>query len=759
MWHKWKKMLTITSLVIINTLLVCLIIGGSKQNDYDVTDQNASYKRSRTIEIYTVEDYLEFANSVTEDFDYEYWDVILCNDLDFEGYENIPVIGDVSLENTIIFKGTFDGNGYKFSNMHISNPNGRAGMFAKLGGMVKNLGIENSSFYGSVCGAISAENYEAQILNCYIDAEVRGEVAGAITGELGGIVYNCVSLTEPVGKVSYGSAEQCFLIGEEDLDTLNENLEYLNGRYRDSSYNRWEKTETGILSKKKADLLETLTARLVIDGREVLFNAYYSIDSRCWYIGLPEIYGEELLYLEAKTSGGGVQSFRREPGQDEFLLSWDDYKYPIRFVTFDSIDTICITLEKNKNLEYVHANKDEKISGYMTIIRSDGTISNEYLKGFNGHGNDSWRADKKSYNLKFNSYIELLDMKANNDFALLAGYRWNSLMSYVANAEMTRLIGFEYPLEYRLVNLFVEGEYQGVYYLTGKMEMDTNRISIPSVKEATKRANPRGMGNYEYQMWFDNETEEKRYYYDIAVNPEDITGGYLLELDRADYGPEDSRFTTIGKTNKVVLKKAQYSSKEQVNYIADYWQDFENALYSEDGNNDKGKHYTEYIDVESFAMQWLMYELSMEDSLLSSVYYYKESDISGDGVLHACYPWDLERSFVNFDEIENFSNVNTRGQYWASFYQHKDFREILAHVWKERFIPAIDYMTSETPLENDLGIRNLRWHLYQIDSVNFLENSRWVLSDMELKCEQIRAFMLIRKDVISSALENGINEI
>lgn len=57
-----------------------------------------------------------------------------------------------------------------------------------------------------------------------------------------------------------------------------------------------------------------------------------------------------------------------------------------------------------------------------------------------------------------------------------------------------------------------------------------------------------------------------------------------------------------------------------------------------------GKHFTEYIDLTSFANQWMIYELNMEISVNSSVYFYKDTDAHGDGKLHASWPWDMEHS-------------------------------------------------------------------------------------------------------------------
>lgn len=754
MWQKHGKKILIGLMFAVITVAATVLISYSSRHNFAANDQIEAYKRARTIEIYTVEDYLEFAESFTEEYNYDQWEIVLCNDLNFWGYENIPVIGETSIdEEPLIFSGTFEGNGYKISNLHISNPGGRAAMFACLGGIVKNLRVEDCSFCGDICGAIAAETYGAAVLNCYVDAETSGEIDGTIIGELWGRIINCVSLEEPVGQILYGNVDNCFLIGTENIDELNANLYYLSGAYHDADFQQWESSSAVTLSNKKRDLLETLTARLMISGKELTFNGYYSECDGHWYVTLPATYGESELYLEAKTSGGGFENFKRTAGEETVLFTWGDYQYPIRFIAADNIDTICITLEKHKDLDYVHANKVEQVPGYMTIVHSDGRVTYETVKGFYGHGNSSWESDKKSYNLKFDSYIDLLGMGTNDDFALLAGYRMNSLMSYVTNAELTKLVEFDYAPEYRLVNLYVGGEYVGVYFLTEKIEIDTNRLEITSVYNETQKVNKKALESFSYHIWVDEETMEKTCYYDIEVNPDDITGGYLLELDMTDYGPADSRFTPIGETNKVILKRAQYSSKEEVEYMAVFWQDFENALYAEDGFNIKEKHYTEYIDLESFAMQWLMYELSMEDSLASSIYYYKESDIDGDGKIHACYPWDLERSFKSMDEAEEFGSVNSRGKYWAAFYQHEDFRKELQRIWNEKFILSIEYMIADNSLNNESNIKNLKWHIENIEPINCLETSRWNTADLIGKCNLIKEILQIRKDVISATLE------
>lgn len=753
MESSYRKLGSIFLVIVLNTALLGLIIAYDNKNISTYNPQSlVNDGQERVEEIYSVEDYLKFAESVTEDNDYNFCKVTLYADLDFSGYEDFPVIGLAGggEEEDVSFMGTFDGNGHILSGIEVDRPGQTAGMFAKLGGIVKNLQIRNSYFHGGLCGAVAAESYEGSILNCYVDAKVIGDIGGTIAGEnYDARIINCVAASDVAGENRFGKITHCYMIGQEDMEDLNRTLLELNGLYRDAEFCRWEVSERGILSSENADLLEKLTARLYIKGKKINFEAYYSEDEQKWCFALPAGYGNEELTIEAKTSKSGAEVFRRRKDEAEILFTGREYQYLIGFQTADQIDSFYITLDKDKTLEYVHANKKEEIQGHMMLLDADGGLSYETIKSFYGHGNDSWKAEKKSYNLKFDSRIDLLGMGENANYVLLAGYRKNSMMSFCVNNELTKAVGFDHAPEYRMVNLYVEGEYVGVYFLTERMEIDENRIDIDNLYEETRRVNSKSLESFEHQQWRNSETSESRHYYNVETNPEDITGGYLLELDFADYEELESRFATKYKRSKIVLKRAWYSSEEQVNYIADLWQDFEDALYSESGCNDKGKRYTDYIDMESFAMQWLMYELTMEDSLRSSVYFYKESDVTGDGLLHACYPWDVERSYIMLDQLDTFWNVDVKGGYLKALYAHEDFRETVKQVWNEKFIPAIECMTAEEALETEDGLRNLSWYEEHLEQISALEHSRWTSCDMLEKCETIRNVLTVRKDFLS----------
>ena len=92
----------------------------------------------------------------------------------------------------------------------------------------------------------------------------------------------------------------------------------------------------------------------------------------------------------------------------------------------------------------------------------------------------------------------------------------------------------------------------------------------------------------------------------------------------------------------VIIKSPEYAAKEQVEYIKNYYQEFENAVLSGDGYNHLGKHFTDYIDLESFAKMYVFQEFIKNlDAGLTSCYFYKDV---GNKIV-AGPAWDFDSAF------------------------------------------------------------------------------------------------------------------
>ena len=64
-----------------------------------------------------------------------------------------------------------------------------------------------------------------------------------------------------------------------------------------------------------------------------------------------------------------------------------------------------VNLNTGKTLQDIYDHKEDEVPAVITKIDKEGKTESEFLKGFYGHGNDSWSAEKKSFNLKFSEKL------------------------------------------------------------------------------------------------------------------------------------------------------------------------------------------------------------------------------------------------------------------------------------------------------------------------------------------------------------------
>ncbi len=675
------------------------------------------------LDIYTEEDFAVFADSVNQGENYDGKYVNLYADLDYAKLPESLMVGQAE-DAAFQFAGVFDGNGHTIENLKIESE-GKAGLFRILRGTVCNLYIKSGTVSGSSAGGIVGEAEDsAFVLNCGSEAAVNGETADGVTGYVEGTVLNCV------GSMTDTTADQ-----------LNQGAWILNGvrgSERIDAWYRWtEEDGKAILTQEAAAVPEVIAAELGTGEDAITVNGYYSLTEESWCLAVPAGAKAEELAVTISYSDGTAEVLYREKGQETISTEKDGFSAEIRFLETGSMPAVLLSSGIDHALDYVREVKTHKVNVSGLLLEQDGTKTALPDAAFRGHGNDSWNSLKKSYNLIFTEETDLCGLGAAKNYALLAGYRDNSLMSYKATYDLAKAVGMDYVPDTCFIQLYVDGEYMGVYFLTGRIEIGENRIDLKDMEEETESLNQEPLKDYEVQK------TERRIWRDLDRTPEDVTGGWILERDERDYDPDEARFISDHNLS-IVLRSMPYASQKQVDYIADYWQDFEDALYSDDGYNEKGGYYTDYIDLESFADQWIFMELNSENSVSSSVYFYKDSDERGDGKLHAVYLWDMEHSLSRGGASRTSwfgTKYNDPDNYWSHFYVHADFAEMVEKEWTEKFLPAIQSFLQED------GMLNQYETAYRQDDE--LNHSLWDRSNMEEKTEKIRYIYSERSDFLT----------
>lgn len=750
--YKYKRGLAIVSILTVFIIIIyCMMF-------YPEKSQTILMGEGTIQEPYLInseEDFLRFANDVNQGNTYMGQYVWLNTDIDFSHFQG-------SLNQGINnFYGVFDGNGHSIANLTIESE-GDAGLFLHLYGMVCNLMIESGKIRGGDHAGSITGDANARVLNCINKAEIEGRTVNGVAGGIHGYLYNCISINkDEQGQkyicFSYGNGDDSEELYQEfskeqlraDAFLLNQYLDVLSVTHQYEHWNMWEVTDEDIhFTENLKDVLTSINTTIRVNGSSVKLEGYYGKDDT-WYFAIPAGTPEQSLRINLIFANGTSKNIMMDLGKDEIDVSENNRSYHIKQVKSENVASVFINTGHESSLRYLDSSKGNALTGVIDVIDEDGQVS---YKGsfdrFQGRGHNSWNINKKKgYNIKLDNYTDLLGMGAARNYVLIAGKECNSLLCYKLTEDISKQIGVEYAPESRFVQVYLDDVYLGMYLLCEKIEIETNRYNIGNVAERTQKLLERDISTYPIN------SSDGKVWYDIPENPKDITGGYLMELNCYGYTEDESRFYTSHDMT-FTMRGARYASKEQIDYLSEYWQDFENAVFSKDGYNDKGKYYMEYIDVESFAKQWAVLELISENSIMCSIFFYKESDITGDGLIHAGYVWDVEHAFMGRSQQINTSTVQRKHMqnYWGVLYSHDDFAEAVLEEWTKMCSPAVDILLQEEEKSDIEGVGSLTYYLDFYERAAMVNETRWNSCVWQEKIDDLYQFLEKKQAFLETAL-------
>ncbi len=428
-------------------------------------------------------------------------------------------------------------------------------------------------------------------------------------------------------------------------------------------------------------------------------------------------------------------------------------------------DIGCIFLSTSHNgLDVLDNNRNIVETGSILMLNENGeTEYNGEIEKLTAHGNSSWDySKKKPYNLKLPQKTDLYGMGKAKKWILLANYLDHSMLRNKLTEEMCKSSDMEYVMDSVFVDLYADGSYRGTYQLYEKVQIQKNRINIHNLEDETEKINEYSLDKYPQTIvGAESPAEyiENSYkYFSIPKNPDDITGGYLLQFQQWNrYGNKcESGFIT-SRGQAIAVDEPEYASKSQIEYIRSFVQDMEDAIYSDSGYNSKGKHYSDYIDIDSLVTSYLVQEISENiDATYSSFYLWKDSDVNGDGKIHFSPAWDFDLSYNNFPTMRINSDGKTGYSYkpdnlfatyfpvhgyedggltsssgsgrstvgisWiGKLYKRDEFVKRVAEIYFERFQPFLNNLVSDKEpymmylaesILSSAEMNNARWHTY-----------------------------------------------
>ena len=339
-------------------------------------------------------------------------------------------------------------------------------------------------------------------------------------------------------------------------------------------------------------------------------------------------------------------------GYREITASVGKGKQPLTFrvMQASAIPTMYLTSsDAAQGRDWVDASKSNAATGTMNLIGADGTpVYSGELKQIKARGNSTFTyAEKKSYQIKLAEPSDLLGKQEQvKTWVLLASYFDATQMHDKLIKDLAAELGLAYTASCDWVNLYYDGEYRGVYLLSEKNSVGATSVAITDMEQAYEQLNE-GYGTDMTTALAENSYGQQYQYTKDLKEPENITGGYLIELNH-EMWDEVSGF----KTRQDVafnVKSPEWCGDSAMKYISEYYQAFEDAVYATDDtgaytgyNTGTGKYFYDYVDMDSLVKVFLLQELALNcDGFISSVYFYKDAD----GIMYAGPIWDQDMTF------------------------------------------------------------------------------------------------------------------
>ena len=296
-----------------------------------------------------------------------------------------------------------------------------------------------------------------------------------------------------------------------------------------------------------------------------------------------------------------------------------------------------------------------------------------------GRGNSSWSMPKKGYKIEFSKKQSMLGMPKDKDWALIANYSDKTLLKNYLMYKLSAKLGAFYAPRCEFVELYLNGEYLGVYLLTETIKIAENRINMPKTS-----------GSYIAEM--------KRNY---RVGQQ-VIFSHVLKQD------------SIGQPFRIHYPST--ASEEELQIIQEHIEIFEEYLKSVETQKDN--EMAKWINIDEYIKNYWVQEFSKNPDVgsYSSIYFtWEKGDVIKMGPV-----WDFDLSFGGHsnDDVNLTEKWHVKNGYWNKMiFKDSEMEALRCQYWKSNenvfysTLNVVDSMYSF--LQKSAGNNFKKWDILQ----------------------------------------------
>lgn len=367
------------------------------------------------------------------------------------------------------------------------------------------------------------------------------------------------------------------------------------------------------------------------------------------------------------------------------------------------------------NMDYIHREKGNQEPGRLRVYSPEGTL--EYsgaLESISARGNITWERnhDKKPYSLTLSAGADLLGLGEAQRWILQSNPFDYSNLRNKAVFDFADSLGLRFSPDTQWVDLYLNGEYAGLYLLSERNEIHPERVAVAE------------------------------------------SGSTLVSIDMGErMERQGDVYIPVDDDTALRLHSGEKVTEEMIAF----WKSVDNAIQAEDGIDPvTGKHYLEFIDLDSWVRKYLIEEVfgNVEASAVSHYFYIDGSDESGK--IHAGPVWDYDfalgsRWTWQTDNVQSLFCARpyvwdeTDTPWFYALWQKEEFREQVIAVYEAEFRPKLLELL-ETGFDRYAG---------QIQASARMNQVRWDMSSAREETEYIKTFLTARLSFLDSLWLEG----
>ena len=364
-------------------------------------------------------------------------------------------------------------------------------------------------------------------------------------------------------------------------------------------------------------------------------------------------------------------------------------------------------------MDIIHETKGNQESGSARLYTRDGELNwSGMVEGLKGRGNSSWFKEKKPYSMTLAAEADLLGMGQAQEWILLANAMDPSHLRNKVVYDLAAKAGMAYAPECRWVDLYLNGNYAGLYLLSERNEIHPQRLDLPE------------------------------------------TGSFLVS--------RESAWRLISQSYPRVLLDSGAALRVHDSGLTEadiyrIWQPAENAILAEDGiDPTTGKSWQELIDVDSWAMDYLTGEIfgNVDAGTISTYFYRDGEDPSGkiyagpvwdyDLSMGSCGTWQTQTVKAFFADKAHIWSVEDSTWYYG-LNRKTEFKARIQELYQQVYRPLVQQLL-------DSGLEDYAAQILQSAD---LDRYRWKTEDIRQEVEIIRIYLQERIAFLDSLwLEN-----